>query len=199
MRFSSGYIPKGQHYFGQCYAQSSDSALKTFEKELVVKQNDEERMRTMNRTTLRQFARPSQYPVKPREFPHGTSPYKLPSTHEEHYFVSGYTGFVPRARELLAKSYPEITNRALDIHKGDRERLARTVYHPQPPSSARMTRAKTAPPSVIYARESGLVPNYTGHVPVHLLSCNALVPKGPVHYSPVNPERQRGVYRYICT
>eukprot|EP00116_Pleurobrachia_bachei_P017384 sb/3477646/ len=34
---------------------------------------------------------------------------------------------------------------------------------------------------------------------VHLLSCNALVPKGPVHYSPVNPERQRGVCRYICT
>eukprot|EP00116_Pleurobrachia_bachei_P018742 sb/3479004/ len=28
-----------------------------------------------------------------------------------------------------------------------------------------------------------------------LLSCNALVPKGPVHYSPVNPERQRGVCR----
>eukprot|EP00116_Pleurobrachia_bachei_P015776 sb/3476038/ len=34
---------------------------------------------------------------------------------------------------------------------------------------------------------------------LRLLSCNALVPKGPLHYSPVNPERQRGVYRYLCT
>eukprot|EP00116_Pleurobrachia_bachei_P003691 sb/3463953/ len=58
-----------------------------------------------------------------------------------------------------------------------------------------ISRSKPFPPSIPVNRG----PTVLSISSVHLLSCNALVPKGPVHYSPVNPERQRGVYRYICT
>ena len=41
----SGYVPKGQHFFGERYAQACDHAIRSFEKDLIVKERDEEQLR----------------------------------------------------------------------------------------------------------------------------------------------------------
>ena len=38
-------MPKGQHFFGQRYAQACDNALKSFEADLIVKEKNEETLR----------------------------------------------------------------------------------------------------------------------------------------------------------
>lgn len=155
----TGYVPKGQHFFGQRYAQACDNALKSFEADLIVKEKSEETLKMVPRRPLTPVSKANAYPVKPRDFQYGTSPYRLPNNHDEKYFLSGYTGFVPQARQLLAKSYPLITQEALTLHQDVQDRVRGKAEAP------RMTRAKTAPPGAIYARKSGLIPNYTGHVP----------------------------------
>ena len=40
-----GYVPKGQHFFGQRYAQACDNALKSFEADLIVKEKSEETLK----------------------------------------------------------------------------------------------------------------------------------------------------------
>lgn len=158
----TGFVPKGQHYFGECYAKSCDNALQSFEKDLVVKERNDETFRMVPRKTLiSSYCRDSAYPVKQRQFAYGTSPYKLPSTHDEKYFVSGYTGFVPRSRELLAKSYPELTHQALNIHHDDKERSMGIIST----SGRRPTARPKTCHNTIYSKQSGLTPNYTGHVP----------------------------------
>ncbi|KAL5268430.1 hypothetical protein ACHWQZ_G002332 [Mnemiopsis leidyi] len=157
----TGYVPKGQHFFGQRYAQACDNALKSFEADLVVKEKDDEILRRVPRRPLTPVSKANAYPLKPRDFAYGTSPYRLPNEHNEKYFVSGYTGFVPQARQLLAKSYPAVTHEALSIHQDVQDR----VRGRRQETPAKLTRAKTAPPGVIYTRQSGLIPNYTGHVP----------------------------------
>ena len=38
-------MPKGQHFFGQRYAQACDNALKSFEADLIVKEKSEETLK----------------------------------------------------------------------------------------------------------------------------------------------------------
>jgi len=154
----TGYVPKGQHFFGQRYAQACDNALKSFEADLIVKEKSGETLKMVPRRPLTPVSKANAYPIIPRDYQYGTSPYRLPTNHNEKYFVSGYTGFVPQARQLLAKGYPVITHEALSIHQGVQDKV-RNVGTPK------LSRAKTAPPGAIYARKSGLIPNYTGHVP----------------------------------
>ena len=156
----TGYIPRGQKYFGQRYTSACRNAIDNFEKDLIVKQNLEHSYRMVPRKPLPQLCKPEDYPIKPRAFEYGTSPYKLPRGHHDRYFVSGYTGFVPRSQELIAKCYPQLTTDALDLHKIEQ---ARVRGNPKD-NVIVFERAKTAPPK-IYVPDSGLIPNYTGHVP----------------------------------
>lgn len=155
----TGYIPKGQQYFGQCYAKSCDNALQSFEKDLVAKERNDETIKFVPRTLMSTGASGT-YPPKARQFEYGTSPYKLPSRHPDKFFVSGYTGFVPRSRDLLAKSFPELTHEALNIHQAELENSKRFGD-----PTRRMARAKTAPTGALYPIKSGIIPNYTGHIP----------------------------------
>ena len=76
--------------------------------------------------------------------------------------VTGYTGFVPRARPRLGMGYPIITHEALNEFTSDTKRLTDikeqgiTIHREERPiKDSRL----------IYPVESGLVPHYTGHIP----------------------------------
>lgn len=43
------------------------------------------------------------------------SPYNMPDDHPHKYYMSGYTGFVPKARKYLGQGYPVITRSALQV------------------------------------------------------------------------------------
>lgn len=121
------------------------------------------------RSTLAQNTLPLQ-PIAPKPKPylpayakqHSISPYYMPDDHPQKYYMSGYTGFVPKARKYLGQSYPIITRHALQEHCAEEKRLAATwnapvkVFRPQ-----ELTKSSI----VIYPNDTGLVPHYTGHIP----------------------------------
>ncbi|XP_068781502.1 ciliary microtubule inner protein 2B-like [Struthio camelus] len=86
------------------------------------------------------------------------SPYSMEDDDPQKYFISGFTGFVPRARFLIGTGYPITTNRALvefsqmALKKGDR-------------SETKEGSTILPPLGKTYPRETGLPPHYTGYVP----------------------------------
>ena len=78
--------------------------------------------------------------------------------------IAGYTGFVPRSRELIALSYPTQSNKGLTMFSNDlKAQTVRSTQESPPPLS---TRPK--PPmdkTVIYPPNIGMIPHYTGYIP----------------------------------
>lgn len=93
---------------------------------------------------------------------HSISPYYMPDDHPQKYYMSGYTGFVPKARKYLGQSYPIITRSALQEHAAEEKRLSKSWNEPirvfRPEQKERTTTG-------IYPKDTGLVPHYTGHIP----------------------------------
>ena len=90
-------------------------------------------------------------------------------------FMSGYTGFVPKARKYLGQGYPIISQQALSEHFSEKDRLDRLKSAPVETGrvTGTLARADTAHPkagSLLYPKSSGLVPRYTGHIPSHRFS-----------------------------
>nr|XP_025964023.1 protein FAM166B [Dromaius novaehollandiae] len=96
--------------------------------------------------------------VWPHAFQPQHSPYSMEDDDPQKYFISGFTGFVPRARFLIGTGYPITTNRALlefsqmVLKRGDRTETKKgsTILPPL---------GKT------YPVETGLLPHYAGYVP----------------------------------
>jgi len=78
------------------------------------------------------------------------------------YFVSGYTGFIPRARKRLGQGYPVIATQSYEERMADTERRRRTLSEPV---VLRQPEEKVSGLVGIYPKETGLIPLYTGHVP----------------------------------
>ncbi|KAF6124217.1 family with sequence similarity 166 member B [Phyllostomus discolor] len=82
------------------------------------------------------------------------SPYSMDDRDPHKFFMSGFTGYVPRARFLFGSSFPVLTNQALQefgqIYSRGKPQMG--LKH-LPPLS------RTYPPNL------GLLPNYGGYVP----------------------------------
>ena len=177
-----GFIPKGQHYFGCRYAESSRYAIGSFENdqqscqskmdELQMlsrqQQNESERKNfttAQNTTPLMPIAEKAKPFLPAYSKKHSTSPFALPYSHPDKYFMSGYMGFVPRLEKYFAQGYPINTKRALvefaedGMHLQESQEKSFTL---EPPAGDRTT--PTAQ-STIYPRSTGLIPHYTGHIP----------------------------------
>ncbi len=175
----TGYIPKSLHNFGCRYAESCHSAISSFEQDQHRHQGKINEMRTMAKfqsdpsaepgSTLAQNTTPLQ-PIAPRPKPylpsygkqHSISPFYMPDDHPQKYYMSGYTGFVPKARKYLGQSYPIITRKALQENSAVEKRLAASLTEP-----VKVFRPQQQVKSSIgiYPTDTGLVPHYTGHIP----------------------------------
>ena len=93
---------------------------------------------------------------------HSVSPFHLPNGHPDKHFMSGYTGFVPKAQKYIGRSYPIITATALQDHFNECERQEALMSAPvvlnRPPATPHKT-------NILYSSGSGFIPNYTGHIP----------------------------------
>lgn len=83
------------------------------------------------------------------------------------FLMSGYTGFVPRARGEMGVGYPLLTNKALCEFTNESERLKRVKDLPVTVVRPEIKIVDTKP---IYVKDSGQVPHYTGHVPGNVLT-----------------------------
>ena len=121
----SGFIPKSEHHFGKRYAETTLSAVANFEGEQEFnrrrlqdlqtiqalqsgqtvpseKLNEKTEKLTQHETPLKTI-RPHPAVYYSRKSPqHSLSPLTMGNENAKKYFMSGYTGFVPRARGALS-------------------------------------------------------------------------------------------------
>lgn len=181
----TGYIPKGEHYFGKPYADTCLSAIASFQEDQVkhhrkirdlrtiaelqrgkeVPQellSDKTLITTKYKTPLKSITvRPKAY-FSPQALQHSLSPFIMSNDDPKKFLMSGYTGFVPRARGEMGMGYPLLTNKALCEFTNESERLKRVKDLPVTVVRPEIKIVDTKP---IYVKDSGQVPHYTGHVP----------------------------------
>lgn len=85
---------------------------------------------------------------------HQTSPYSMDDTDPQKFFMSGFTGYVPRARFLFGSSFPVLTNQALQEF-GQMCSGGRVQKDPKPLSPLPRPNFQNL----------GLLPHYGGYVP----------------------------------
>lgn len=104
------------------------------------------------------------YTVSPSEIPHGEP---------DKYFISGYTGFVPRQQKYIGQGYPIITHRALTEHGNECKRLQQVL---SAPVTLNRPSVPVKPVPLLYKKGQGLLPRYTGHIPgTHGTSCKTIL------------------------
>lgn len=167
------------HHYGCRYAETCHYAVSSFEADQQKHKTSMAELRTLSAlqedpsarkgsthaqhtTPLKPVSATPIFYLPPYAKQHSISPFYMPDGHPEKYFMSGYTGFVPRARNYLGQSHPIITTHALQDFAGEEKRMRATwgapvrVFRPE---------VKTKPSATIYRHNSGLMPHYTGHIP----------------------------------
>lgn len=180
----TGFIPKSQHYFGKRYAENCVNAISDFEgdqrkkikmfRDLQIAEamqtgqlqktdgDDLPPLTVRYQTPLKAIGSPPIAFMSKEAAPHTMSPFYMDNQNPDKCFVSGYTGFVPRARGLLGAGYPLITHTALGEFADDIKRHKNIADQPVVMKRLALQRADAWP---IYPVDTGLVPHYTGHIP----------------------------------
>ncbi|XP_052790282.1 protein FAM166B-like [Mya arenaria] len=180
----TGFIPRAEHFFGKRYAVNCKGAISDFERDHRTQLRNAEELRlteAVQSGKIDKNAVPSLPPIHSRHItplkpiaasakPYisanpsksAESPYYMANENEMKRFMSGYTGFVPRARPRLGMGYPIITHEALNEFTSDTSRLKALKSQP---IKIHRDQAIVRDSKLIYPTESGLVPHYTGHIP----------------------------------
>ncbi|KAJ3204338.1 hypothetical protein HDU83_000624 [Entophlyctis luteolus] len=128
----TGYIPRSQEHFGRPYVETTNASLVDFESMLKSRnelparvqaiKNQQKPAISVNSTNRVQNGKNSAgSPAKP-SFTYSAaaspandvSPYKLPPSHPEKTYISGYTGFVPRLQNHFGEPYSHSVRKAID-------------------------------------------------------------------------------------
>ena len=167
----TGYIPKGLNHFGKRYAETCHYAVTGFKKDQQQYKNKMEEIRggriksssvpVSVQTPLKPIApKPKAYlPMYAKQ--HSISPFYMPDGHPQKYFMSGYTGFIPKTQKYIGQGYPIITRNALREHAQECERLEVSF---KTPVILERTPQPTSSTSILYKKGRGLMPHYTGHI-----------------------------------
>ncbi|XP_051540145.1 protein FAM166B-like [Myxocyprinus asiaticus] len=168
----TGFVPLRQNYFCKTYAETCREALSEFN------QKQERRLRTasadlppdvnssvpdfkprrLNTPLIAISKDPAPYKAPDPWKPQG-SPYLMEDSSPHKYFISGFTGYVPKARFLFGAGYPITTNKAL-IQFGKEMKAGQTSLGLPEEETSGLPMITT-----IYPSKTGLLPSYTGHIP----------------------------------
>ncbi|XP_063813801.1 ciliary microtubule inner protein 2B [Pseudophryne corroboree] len=180
----TGFIPRAQKFYAKTYAETTRDALSDFQREQLLQESQRQEQMLLNklqtgqkvphteqekmlisakyRTPLPVLSnKPVSY-ISPSAYQIQLSPYYMEDQNPHKYFISGYTGYVPRSRFLFGTGYPITTNRAMVEFGHKTLRKSSGVGEQQDP------RGESKPlsdQSHIYLEELGLLPRYTGYVP----------------------------------
>jgi len=162
----TGYIPKSEKYFAGRYAIICDKATRD-----IMDHNNRGKMLkekhfSKQLPTLTPVRRDAGVYISTTQAQHSVSPYFMAIDNKDKSFISGYTGFIPRARSRYAKGYPENTKNALIEFTNDCQRLkslaGRKVQLVRPPQTVERNHDSKS----LYDK-GGLLPHYTGYLPGH--------------------------------
>ncbi|XP_058267054.1 protein FAM166B [Hemibagrus wyckioides] len=168
----TGFIPRSQNYFSKTYAETCREAISEFDSERKVRIRPatadvlpavdrafpDIKPRTLNTPLVAISEEAIPYKSLDRWKPLD-SPYSMDDSSPHKYFISGFTGYVPRARFLMGSSFPITTNKAL-IQFGKQMKASHSALGLTRESDDNLVSAPT-----IYPTHRGLLPRYTGHVP----------------------------------
>ncbi|XP_053501164.1 protein FAM166B isoform X1 [Ictalurus furcatus] len=165
----TGFIPRSQNYFSKSYTDTCREALSEFDSDqkrrirpatadgLPAEFPDIKR-RALNTPLVVISKEPFSYKSMDCWKPLG-SPYSMEDDNPHKYFISGFTGYVPKARFLIGSSYPKTTNKAL-IQLGKQMKASHSAHGLTTESADNLVSLPS-----IYPTQQGLLPRYTGHVP----------------------------------
>nr|XP_026270447.1 protein FAM166B isoform X1 [Urocitellus parryii] len=157
----TGFVPQAQFIFAKNCNQVWAEALNGFtqwhggqgskklSKEAKGEKDKEKDQEPMSELELEAEKKPELKREKQQ-----ASPYSMDDTDPQKFFMSGFTGYVPRARFLFGSSFPVLTNQALQEF-GQKNSMGRAQKD-----------SKTLPPLPrTYLQNLGLLPHYGGYVP----------------------------------
>ncbi|XP_029941489.1 ciliary microtubule inner protein 2B [Salarias fasciatus] len=160
----TGFIPKSRNFFGCNYYE-------TFRKAQCESYQEQQERRRRRASSLpgvggfnsQQVERPKPplvsisddvFTYKPlKSFAPLGKPYAMEDENPHKYFISGFTGHVPKARFLIGKGYPVTTNEALIRFRKQQSYLTDPDWRNRPSSSSM--------PS-IHPSNRSLAPSFTG-------------------------------------
>ncbi|XP_075434467.1 ciliary microtubule inner protein 2B [Ascaphus truei] len=180
----TGFIPRSQNFFAKTYTESSKDALRDFQSDQVLQEMRQEQclVRTLQSgqqqqprakhekrlvtakysTPLLAVSREPALYISPSAFQSQISPYHMEDENPHKYFISGYTGYVPRSRFLIGSGYPITTNQAiLEFGHMSLKKSVRLSAQQEPGEEDKLQLDQ----SRIYPDDLGLLPRYTGYVP----------------------------------
>ncbi|XP_077674205.1 ciliary microtubule inner protein 2B [Eretmochelys imbricata] len=162
----TGFIPRAQNLFAKTYSEICKEARSDFARQQLRAAGQEQELQKAGRllqgtkgkllTAKYRTPGPAAAPYGlPFAFQPQGSPYSMEDNNPHKCFISGFTGFVPRARFLIGAGYPLTTHRALvefGQNRGSRPEAGKgsTVLPPLLKS---------------YPTDMGLLPHYAGYVP----------------------------------
>ncbi|XP_029024871.1 protein FAM166B [Betta splendens] len=170
----TGFIPKSRNYFACSYSETCRRALTEFYQDRRVKLWQPSTCQDLP-AAVDLTKPPSEGPKPPltpqsdavfcykplKSFTPVGNPYLMEDDDDSHkYFISGFTGHVPKSRFLFGQGYPVTTNQALVQFRKQQQQQREAGSH-RPSGS---TGGGASLPT-IYPSNRGVVPSFTGHIP----------------------------------
>lgn len=182
----TGFIPKSQHYFGKRYAEGCINSVSDFQDDQNAHSQKQRSLDAQHLPPMKQTAKDMAPYLSPSsQVVYWKSPYQMENNERLKYFMSGYTGFVPRTRPIIGMGYP------VQTHVGLNTFTDTTRAH----DALRGTDVDLAKPEVVtvhtrplYPRAAGMIPNYTGHVPGYKFRFGHTYGQGTVGATPGRPQ-----------
>ncbi|XP_072920364.1 ciliary microtubule inner protein 2B [Hemitrygon akajei] len=173
----TGFIPRSKGYFSKTFTETCSDAVAEFEREQLKAASKKQEMELINALQTGKTAGMTEQEKRLRTVKYRTpftaitsnpilydssrshkvltSPYLMENEDPDKRFMSGYKGYVPRARFLLGSGYPTITNCALIEFN--------QMLNKSKPTLNSVKQNEIFPG--IYPSKLGMLPQYTGHVP----------------------------------
>ncbi|XP_003228316.1 ciliary microtubule inner protein 2B isoform X1 [Anolis carolinensis] len=185
----TGFIPRTQNYFAKSYSQVCKEARSEFARQMAKQAGIKAAWQRVapergGGGSPQEGTKPGSQPLFARAktplnatgtaaapyvsrcaFQPQGSPYSLEDSNPQKYFMSGFTGFVPRAQFLIGASYPVITHRAL-LEFDRMLRKSKPSGFSGSSSHEGQGRGQALPPlAMVFPTDGGLLPHYKGYVP----------------------------------
>uniref|UniRef100_A0A8C6UJU2 Ciliary microtubule inner protein 2B n=1 Tax=Neogobius melanostomus TaxID=47308 RepID=A0A8C6UJU2_9GOBI len=165
----TGFIPKSQSHFACSYGEVCRKAFSDFYLEQQKKcQQKSAKLPIISEYSGHAFENHGPSPpltavntvitYKPSApFTPMGRPYSMDDNNPHKYFISGFTGHVPKARFLIGNGYPTTTKKAL-IQFGKQQRN-------EPIHLQTVERLNSSTPPTHYHPNRAVLPSFTGHIP----------------------------------
>jgi len=162
----TGYIAKSEKYYGDRFAVICDHATSDIMEKNEIYRNQKQNQLNKELPSLRPIKKEAAKYCSSISKSSGASPY-FSNDEKGKSFISGYTGFIPHARSLYAKGYPDQTRDALVEFTKDMQNNNKVEAEP-----VRLVREEVKRPRNFYSKalyDGGrpLLPRYTGYLPGH--------------------------------